>query len=198
MRFEESDDSKTLQDESQHHNHGTVSDATFPEGHEGKSLHPEFVFFNSNIPPSQSLNLSQAMTLEMWIRPDDVEVFGRVGLVDNNGRYGLFLENGYNLLCEVSIGGGVVTNNEVVKKGGGWQHVACTYDGAMVRIFLDGVEKVAETRTGPIGGSQGGTSVAQNSLSGNEFEGAIDTLRIWNIALARDKLCSIAGLNCLL
>ncbi len=198
MRFEESEQSMMLRDESQYDNHGTVSEATFPEGHDGKVLRPDSVFFDSNIPPSQSLNLSEAMTLEMWIRPDDVLIFGRVGLVDNDGRYGLFLGDEYELQCGVSIGEKVVTSDDVVTQGGGWQHVACTYDGATVRVFVDGVEKAAEARSGPIGSVQStGTSVAQNSPGGDVFEGAVDTLRIWNIARTRRQLCDGAGLDCL-
>lgn len=71
-----------------------------------------------------------------------------------------------------------------------WYHVAATYDGTTMRIFLDGNEVGNTPKTGTIT-----TNAAVDAYIGanpagieNPWHGAIDEVRIWNIARTQAEL----------
>ena len=71
-----------------------------------------------------------------------------------------------------------------------WHHIAVTYDATIYRLYYDGVE--IASRADAFGGF--GTYPAYlGTYNGSErfFNGAIDEVRIWDIALAEDQLGSV-------
>lgn len=73
---------------------------------------------------------------------------------------------------------------------GQWHHVAGTFDGLVLRLFVDGVLQEEEF-LGPVTIQQSNDMLAigrQGSRSKEEFDGRIDEVRIWNVS--RD-LCQI-------
>ena len=78
-----------------------------------------------------------------------------------------------------------------------WTHVAATWDGATMRLFVDGVEEpgaVAYTGSVAYPGSYE-TWLGRSRDAGNSFRGEIDEMRIWNEArtatqMAQDATCS--------
>lgn len=195
MQFEEGGGATTLLDESQYSNTATVSGAAFGAGIDGQALQggPDF---DSAIADSASLDVTTQITTELWINPDEDIATGRRGLFDNNGQYGFFIADGNRLRCSAS-GGPNLTSADAVVTRQQWQHVACVYDGASMRLYVDGTEVGVTVGSGQIGAdSSDGSSVAQNSPNGDEFRGRMDTLRVWSVARTRAELCAGAGLSC--
>jgi hypothetical protein len=82
-----------------------------------------------------------------------------------------------------------------------WHHVACRYDGAQLRIYIDG--EIAGCAAPPQGiahsPNYGATIGSRYSFSQmgdplmNRLEGSIDDLRLFDVPLADDALCVAAG-----
>ncbi len=72
---------------------------------------------------------------------------------------------------------------------GGYHHVAGTYDGAFIRIFVDGIERGALPASG-LGINVGGghMTVGNSTLHDNGLDGQIDELRVWNVARSASQI----------
>lgn len=194
-RFEEDDGASTLRDESQYENDITVGNASFVSGIVGRALQGSAAF-DSQIADSASLDVTAALTIELWVRPDAPVTAGRQGLFDNNGQYGFFILSGDQLSCTTSAGPSVSSAEGAVVSGK-WQHVACVYDGTAIRLFVDGVQIAEQAGTGEIStGGTAGAAIAENSPDGDELLGAIDSVRVWSVGRTRTELCDGANLDC--
>lgn len=134
----------------------------------------------------------QHLTVEAWIRPSTLPT-GRWGLIDSDGAYGIFI-TATNILCSF---GGALTVNTVVPVDV-WTHVACTTDGATVRLYVDGVDTQQTIAGTPLGtGNTNGIVLGANSPSGDTLIGAIDQMRVFTEARTPAQICRAAGLaNC--
>jgi len=132
------------------------------------------------------------LTVEAWIRPTSLPTSGaRMGIVDSGGAYGIFLVNG-GILCSMSL----ALQTAFAFPLNAWTHVACTTDGATVRMYIDGVQVSMAAGATPLGvGDTLGTVLAGNSPSGEPLLGTIDQMRMWNVARTAGQICVAAGLT---
>ena len=79
------------------------------------------------------------MTLEAWIKADELD--GRIGLVTKaqSSDYGLFVSRGVPAFS-IYLGDGYVSAKGPKLEVGRWYHVAGVYDGREVRLYVDGRE----------------------------------------------------------
>ena len=86
-----------------------------------------------------------------------------------------------------SIGGGFA----IVTNIGAWYHIVCTYDGATMKAYVDGVDTlfdVSAVGTLP-------TPTEPEKIGGRinpSFDGKIDCLRVWDKALTQEEITDIA------
>jgi len=74
---------------------------------------------------------------------------------------------------------------------GTWHHIAGTYDGSTIRLYVDGVEKASGSVSGPIQTSSTPLYIGNkpfSSYSGDYFKGIIDEVRIYNRALLHQEI----------
>jgi hypothetical protein len=71
-----------------------------------------------------------------------------------------------------------------------WAHVAATYDGATMRLYVNGVEVSSRAQTGAIATSTNPLQIGGDSFYGQYFTGLIDEVRIYNQALSVDEIQS--------
>ena len=69
-----------------------------------------------------------------------------------------------------------------------WTHIAVTYDGSMLRLFVNGIQTAARAADGNILSSTGVLRIGGNALDGDYFEGFIDEVRIYSRALTRAEI----------
>ena len=67
-----------------------------------------------------------------------------------------------------------------------WAHVAATYDGATLRLYVDGTLVASVAATGAIATSTGALRIGGNTLWGEYFQGLIDEVRVYNRALTAE------------
>ena len=68
-----------------------------------------------------------------------------------------------------------------------WHHFAGTYDGATMRVYLDGQEDNFQAQTGSIGTNNENINMAITTLEGCEpgiLDGKLDDVRVYNRALS--------------
>lgn len=138
-------------DTSGYYNTGAVQGAAFPadnNGLFGKALQFDGQGAIVEVPHSDTLAPVNALSVEMWIRPDapvdcDAQNNYRLLLGKGNipGPYSLVFEEGEVFQARVRAGG--VERAAFASKGapvGQWSHVGFTYDGGTgaLRVFLNG------------------------------------------------------------
>lgn len=69
-----------------------------------------------------------------------------------------------------------------------WTHVAVTYDGATLRMFVNGVQVRSSAATGAAVATSGALRIGGNSVWGEYFRGLIDEVRIYSRALLAGEI----------
>ncbi len=149
----------------------------------------------------QSLNITgRNITLEAWINPTEFknEIWRGVVIAKDFGGGGS--DYGYSLRCggegqiDISLGGGVWYElkspaNKIPL--GAWTHIAGTYDGATIKLFINGDEVATKSVSFNIRGSSNPLRIGESSaFPGRVFNGSIDELRIWNVARTAEEIKS--------
>lgn len=99
----------------------------------------------------------------------------------SNSRRLWFLYDGQNIYSQT-----LLLDND------GWHHLACTYDGAAAKIYIDGQLDVETpmTRT-PAAFSDAVLQIGYSDNGKDFFNGAIDDLRIYNRALSASEIMQL-------
>lgn len=198
-------------------NHGTIVNptaATWTSGIRNAALYfdgtvgPEATYVH--VPDAPSLHISSAISFSAWVRCDDISRdapilakegegklsywFGAFGLSYRGagpGNFGLLLSNnGYHPWTLEDRDQGTLPQGE-------WVHLASTWDGLMVRHYLNG-EALPETSTfaGPIRYSDAFLAIGVNSLftfatNHTAFLGAIDEVSLYNRCLSPEEIRAV-------
>jgi len=141
-----------------------------------------------------SLELPGPTSVELWVRVDAVPPStgnARAGLLDHNGQWGLFLTSAMQVRCIMAGGVNVAGLNVAL---GQWTHVACVYDRQSIQLYQDGAAGPWVAATGPNPTSPNdGIRIGQDSPSGDPLTGAMDEIRIWQVARTAEDICGAAG-----
>jgi hypothetical protein len=145
------------------------------------------------VPDSASLDIAGPLTFEAWIHVDALPT-GRMGVLDDESQYSLIVYDTDEYRCDMAPG--TLYVGPVVL--GEWTHVACVYDGAAVRAYVNGSEIGMVAASGPVATRDGEPmSIGDTSPEFDEpFDGAIGGVRVWSRALDASELCEAAGAAC--
>src|SRR5262249_13185248 len=69
-----------------------------------------------------------------------------------------------------------------------WTHVAVTYDGTTIRLYVNGAQVSSVPKTGPIATSANPLQIGGDSLYGHHFQGTIDEVRVYSVARTPDQI----------
>ncbi|WP_100610924.1 LamG-like jellyroll fold domain-containing protein [Confluentibacter lentus] len=147
-------------------------------------------------------DLTGSFSLESWVFQESTVATGTIlskGNIDASLRtgYHLSLKNNFpNLIWYDN------SNNEVVNitspyaiPNNEWHYVSVTFDGAIVKMFIDGIEVVSvsplsapvnTTNDFLIGADTRNFSTSPTQM--NYFDGAIQEVRIWDVALSEVQI----------
>jgi chitodextrinase len=167
---------------------GTIANATWASnGKFGKGLSFNGTNATVRIPDDPGLHLSTAMTLEAWVNPSAVTSAWRDVIYKGNDNY--FLMGTTSQSGRPSVGGIFGTAN--VNNYGlstlalnTWSHLAGTYDGTTLRLYVNGTQVASTPRTGLIASSTNPLEIGGDSIFGQYFTGLIDEVRVYNVALS--------------
>ncbi|GAA4575353.1 LamG-like jellyroll fold domain-containing protein [Planotetraspora kaengkrachanensis] len=178
-------------DASPKRNDGRATTTTWVRGKYGAGL--SFDGSSSvRVKDSASLRLSSEMTLEAWVNPATTSGWRTVLLKeqDRGIAYGLFSSDDSGV---PAAGLRTGSYREVRSTGflgeGGWTHLASTYDGKRLRLYINGVLSRQTSVTGDIRSRGGDLTIGGTSVwGGGSFEGTLDEVRIYNKALTAAQI----------
>lgn len=142
---------------------------------------------------SASLDLTDAMTIEAWIRLDSQPASGRAGILDNDGQYAVILYATTGLRCT----DGIDNLPHVPVPTGVWFHMACAWDGSNLTLYIDGMPAATMPSTGTIAtvNTDPVSLLNTSPLFDEPMDGAVDNLRIWHSGRTQAQICADAGLS---
>jgi len=148
------------------------------------------------VPHNTNGSLSpENITVEAWIKPTTTSLNGNiVGKWGSNGnQYILRYNNNGEIRAYVRVDGGWdnCTTTGISISLNRWNHVAYTYDGTTIRVYIDGQEScvLAVPTPGPI--ETVGTEplvIGATSDGDDEVHGYIDTVRIYEEPLSSAQI----------
>ncbi|MGH9959044.1 MAG: LamG domain-containing protein [Pyrinomonadaceae bacterium] len=191
--FEEANGSRVI-DASDQGNHGTIDGAVRTgQGRFGKAPFFDGIDDWITINDATSLDLKAGMTLKAWVHPTESMTGWRTVLIKGT----LPEDPSYHLVANSDADGpaaGVFIGDHRDARGGPslmpdiWVHLAGTYDGRVLRLYLNGGEVAHGAQWGPIATSDGALRIGGNSFSGEFFKGRIDEVRVYNRALTATEI----------
>ena len=136
---------------------------------------------------------STAFTISAWIKRNNTNA-SIVSKRDSGYTTGYNFGINASGRLEMSWNGGseIITSSIVIPTSI-WHHVAVIFDGTTAKLYIDGVEDVTQTTAlnTPVTNTE---SFLIAAADGNElnttsfFDGNIDEVRIWDVALTQDQL----------
>ncbi len=121
------------------------------------------------------------VTVESWVRLD-FAAGGQNTIFQMGGPgtgYALIVGANGKMRFEVD---GVAAEAPTAFRPGVWTHVAGTYDGATLRLYVNGVEAAVRAFAGPVFYDGAGATIGASAGGGNLWHGQLNELRIWDSA----------------
>ncbi|MEK7952316.1 LamG-like jellyroll fold domain-containing protein [Luteolibacter soli] len=142
-----------------------------------------------------SLNPTAAISISAWVYSSDWASNRRVlqkGDADN--QYRLLIEGG-KLVWEIANVGEIQAPLPPLNQ---WFHLAATYDGARMRVFVNGVQTGVLAATGAIPVTADAMYLGTKTpaaTAGDHLNGSLDDVRVYNRALKVTEIGVLAGLD---
>ena len=138
---------------------------------------------------------NNARTVEAWVRTDANCIPGASGgkqkVVVDMGSFTTGARYTLNLLwsnsVRIEVGGSGLSGTTAINDSA-WHHIAAVYDPTSSnkkhRIYIDGVQEASGNLTTSVNTGSGGVVIGRRIDGVNPFDGDIDEVRIWDVALS--------------
>jgi hypothetical protein len=146
-----------------------------------------------SIPDNNSLDISTAITIEAWVYATKntgiQNVLCKSSNVVNTGYIFPRTDDGWGtVVAYMHIGGIFRQLTTTYPSLNAWHHLASTYDGTAMKIYIDGVLAASLAITGVITTNNNILSLGSQPGFGELFGGSVDELRIWNVARTQAEI----------
>ena len=181
-------------------NQGRILGAQMTEGKKGRGLSfdgDDYVLLDKG----RNLDITDTITIASWLKFEGTSGDARF-VYKRSGNNGVFLQSPKNAADRIEFGFGDSAGNmfgAVSKKAyndGLWHHVAGTYDGVSIKLYVDGVlETETPLRDAAIYYQTPISAIGRNANEGGRFwTGGIDEFRIYHRALTPEEVRSLVNL----
>jgi hypothetical protein len=141
---------------------------------------------------ANTLDLTSGMTLEAWVYPTALGTGWRTVIFkEKTGGliYSLYAnESTQRALTQLNIGGELNAWSTTQLPLNTWSHIAGTWDGTTLKMWVNGVLAGSRAVTGTLTNSTGVLRIGGNSIWSEWFAGRIDEVRVYNRALSQAQL----------
>jgi hypothetical protein len=152
-----------------------------------------------SIPNTLALNLTAALTVALWVQPT-ATLGGAAPLTpffdSHFGDTGFGLFTGATQDLRFAIGTTQAKVAGVTFAAGSWHHLAGTWDGTNLTLYVDGVVAGTNTRLTPLTAYTGNSSIGGdgNALFGT-FDGTVDEAVLYDVALSPAQVAELHALG---
>jgi hypothetical protein len=185
----------TVADVSGNGNTGTIVNATWTtSGKYGDALSLNGTNAQVVVNDSASLHLTTAVTLEAWVNPSSAPTGWQDVIYKPLDNY--FLEAASSNGNKPGAGALLTSSAEPLAYGTAqlaantWTHLAMTYDGTTLKIYVNGTLATSAAQSGTITTSANPLQIGGDTTYGQYFKGLIDEVRIYNVALTQAQIQS--------
>ncbi len=193
----------TLIDSSGSGNDGALSgNPAWTTGVNGQALALDGSGDYALVPDDASLDIANQLTLAAWIQPANSGTQYVVKKATQGGvdGYELSLASSgkiFTRLNQSTSGNGIRidSTSDYPTDGSTWMHVAATYDGATLRLYVNGVEESSLSTSIPIATNTLPLGIGAQSDGDSSLEGNLDEVRVYNRALSVTEIQVLAGLS---
>ena len=146
-----------------------------------------------SIPDNNTLDISTAITLEAWVYATKntgiQNVLCKSSNVANTGYIFPRTDDGWGTVVSYMHIGGVFRQLTTTYPSlNTWHHLASTYDGTAMKVYIDGVLAGSLALTGTITTNTNIISIGSQPGFGEYFGGTVDEVRIWNVARTQAQI----------
>ncbi|MBI5831945.1 MAG: glycoside hydrolase family 99-like domain-containing protein [Armatimonadetes bacterium] len=190
--FDEADGSPVALDYSGNRLGASIEKASRAPGRDGRALVCDGGW--AVVPSNDLLNMAKAVSIECWVKTDvagqgNTWMVNRVlsGGTDTGYRLGILDGKPCFEVPQTSFSHHLSAAEPLPT--GRWVHLAGTFDGRTMRIYMDGVEKGTMDRPGPIKPSKLHLVLGNYEVShAAYFHGLLDEVKLWSRALSADEV----------
>jgi hypothetical protein len=144
-------------------------------------------------------NPGNHMTVSAWFKVKSFNLSYQCIVAKGNKTYRLQRDSTTDNLCVYmnyaststkNVNGITCVNND------SWHHAAATYDGSVIRLFVDGIQDGDPVAMSSLSTTSAPLMIGKNSdQSDRDWQGWIDDVRLYNRALSTEEIWSLAGID---
>ena len=178
---------------------GQLIGTTFSENTITSKIHRGLYLDGSDdyvdLPDSNSLDLSQNITISVWFKVDNfINTYPTV-FAKNSQNYRLYLIQS-NQKGQVRLNGIASVNTTTKFNADEWYHFVFTYNGMDKKIFINGQLDAHEVEAGSINTNNDDFVLGNMDEGSNRgFNGTIDDFRVYNKDLTSDQILALYQAN---
>jgi uncharacterized protein (TIGR02145 family) len=186
----------TAYDESGQGNDGAITGATWQD--ESMCVSGKCLWFDGTddyvqVGDSNTLDITDNYTVSAWIKPNgwgEGNQYGRIFQKGNStsSRYVLFIDKSSSetiIFCkndtDYDATNGSISLNQ-------WQHVAATYDGTTLKLYIDGIQNVNTYSGANLSVNGDSLYIGNRNTQDRTFDGFIDEVKIYPYARTAEEI----------
>lgn len=189
-------------DSSQYGFKATIEGPEWVDGKFGKALKFDGVDDTVKIADAPQLRLLKGGTLMAWANilggghASWPRLIHKADTTGGTGGYEVLFDRANGDAVRVCVGGACESHTSLQLKHETWYHIAVTFDGAMVRVYVNGDLIGEKAQPGPAIDTPDISVIIGNSFNGQrQFQGTIDEVRVWSRVLNGDEIKLQGGLR---
>jgi hypothetical protein len=159
----------------------------------------------ATVPNDSCLNITSAITLSVWLKPGQkaTQHVLKKALMGTDDGYELSLGNAGQAFFRLNqttsfdtyrVNTTADPAGSYPYDGNTWWHLAATYDGSTMRIYVNGVLNNSKAGPAAILTNAGAASIGAQRDGTWKFKGQMDEARIYRRALSVSEIAALAGL----
>lgn len=176
-------------------NTGIVKGPTLTAGRYGNGLKFDGINDLVSVPSNTALALTKNFSIEAWVKPAAISRSSIIFKEKVGGSvYSLYAYEDSDLAAASfydGTGDNVVYTNSAIAINK-WTYLAVTYDGVSLKMYRNGMPVSSIKATNAVKISNGLLQIGGNKVLGEYFNGLVDNVRIYNIALTQTQIQSDA------
>ncbi|MEY2580496.1 MAG: large repetitive protein, partial [Ilumatobacteraceae bacterium] len=191
----------TIADSSGLGNNGTLTGSpSWVAGRHGTALRFNGTTDYGVVPNSSSLNITGPITLSAWIKPERLatQYIVKKAKIDTANGYELSLSAAGKVFFRLNQFSNLNTyrvdsTSSYPVTGTTWMHVAATYDGTTMRLYINGVLETSVAGPASIASNSQALGIGAQGDGISLLQGTVDEARVLNRALTATEIQGLLG-----